>query len=266
MFDPHNAYVTHALQQGIPLEVIQSFIARNPGDYHRILSALGGSREALAVAGYQGAATGGGDALAHLNIPAPAAPFLPPTFDFRPGATNVMYDPELFPNLSGSYGEVGYGASPQFLGGLGPLIGTIGGLLPGPVGPIIGAIGGLLPRPGTPSTPRLPLPPGPGGLPPVTTIPVGGGARVGRAKAAKIAAAAAAAAAAGLTLEQYLALNPNALKTNRRLNVLNPKALRRAGRRVEGFACFARKMISFSDKTRIKGVRKGCRKRRACAA
>ena len=44
----------------------------------------------------------------------------------------------------------------------------------------------------------------------------------------------------------------------RRMNVLNAKALRRSMRRVEGFARFSRKCISFTKRVHMK---KGCRRK-----
>ena len=40
-------YVDQALAAGIPIEVINTFLASNPGDYHRIISATAGPREQL---------------------------------------------------------------------------------------------------------------------------------------------------------------------------------------------------------------------------
>jgi hypothetical protein len=44
---------------------------------------------------------------------------------------------------------------------------------------------------------------------------------------------------------------------NRRMNVLNPRALKRSMRRVEGFAKFAKRTISFTKKVKMKKRRKG---------
>ncbi len=46
------------------------------------------------------------------------------------------------------------------------------------------------------------------------------------------------------------------LGTRRRMNVLNPHALRRSMRRVQGFAKFARKTITFTRKVKMKKRRR----------
>jgi len=48
------------------------------------------------------------------------------------------------------------------------------------------------------------------------------------------------------------------LRKRRRMNVLNPKALRRGMRRVQGFAHFARKCITFTHRVHMK---KRCRRK-----
>jgi len=45
-------------------------------------------------------------------------------------------------------------------------------------------------------------------------------------------------------------------RKRRRMNVLNPRALRRGMRRVQGFAKFARKTISFTQRVKMKKRRK----------
>lgn len=45
-------------------------------------------------------------------------------------------------------------------------------------------------------------------------------------------------------------------RSYRRMNVLNPRALRRSMRRVQGFAKFARKTISFTQRVKMKKRRK----------
>ena len=51
-------------------------------------------------------------------------------------------------------------------------------------------------------------------------------------------------------------------KKHRRMNVLNPYALRRSMRRVKGFAKFASKAITFTHRHKMKKFRGGYRKRR----
>ena len=45
-------------------------------------------------------------------------------------------------------------------------------------------------------------------------------------------------------------------RRGRRMNVLNPKALRRSMRRVQGFAKFAKKTISFTRRVKMKKARR----------
>ena len=45
-------------------------------------------------------------------------------------------------------------------------------------------------------------------------------------------------------------------RSYRRMNVLNPRALRRSMRRVQGFAKFARKTISFTQRVKMKKRRR----------
>jgi len=60
--------------------------------------------------------------------------------------------------------------------------------------------------------------------------------------AGRAAAIIAAAAAAGLTVEQYLAMHPG-LRRRHRMNPLNPRALMRAFRRIDGFGHFVKRTI-----------------------
>ena len=76
-----------------------------------------------------------------------------------------------------------------------------------------------------------------------------------------VAAIAAAAAALGITVDEYIRRYGMPTSHRRHMNPLNPKALRRAGRRVEAFAHFAKKMIRFTETHRLKGVKKGGRRR-----
>src|SRR5262245_38222552 len=81
---------------------------------------------------------------------------------------------------------------------------------------------------------------------------------------AKIAAAA---AALGITVEEYIRRYGYQVAggSRRRMNPLNPRALRRSARRVEAFACFAKKMITFTERTHVRGVKRRACQRRKCA-
>lgn len=123
------------------------------------------------------------------------------------------------------------------------ILGGIVGLLPFPGAPTIGGI-----ISGVPSLaqPRLPMPAPPQGrlpaprTPPIIDIPIPRGG--GMSRGARAAAIAAAAAAAGLSVQQYLMMHPE-LRRRRHLNVLNPRALRRAFTRIDGFGRFVKRTI-----------------------
>lgn len=222
-------YIDDALSAGIPMEAIQNFLRSNPGDEHRLVSALAGAREQLQGRGltneqiYQ--MTGAGTPIAGITPIAASIANTQRSVD--------MMDRDLI-----SF------RTPQ---GWGDIIEGVGSRLPGPIGDIIEFLGPRLPLPGGPRPPQLP-----GGTPPVINIPpipVGSGstlaakiarflARVSPARLAKIAAIA---AALGMTIEQYLASNPDAMKGGKRMNPLNPRALRRSIRRMNGFEKFVRR-------------------------
>lgn len=168
----------------------------------------------------------------------------------------------------GDYKTYGYAGDPGFLSSLwrgikkvAPAI--IGGIVGGPAGAIIGAAGGAAqPK----ITPALPAPPGtiggaisfPGGTaiqtawtpaarppgryrtPPYTATGPGvlpyGGAGV----------------AAPPSGYHYAKDGSGRIVRNRRMNIANPRALRRAMRRVQGFEKLAKRTIVFTKRTRIK--------------
>jgi len=142
--------------------------------------------------------------------------------------------------------------------GFGDILKGIVGLIPG-VGPILSPILGALPKlPSGRTPPMLP----PGTTPPEISIPIPRAprapARIGAGTAAAIAAAA---AALGITADEYIRRYGLPAK-RRRMNILNPKALRRSTRRVFGFERFARRMITVTHRSHLKGLRRG-KKRRA---
>lgn len=79
----------------------------------------------------------------------------------------------------------------------------------------------------------------------------------------KIAKIGAAAAALGISVEEYIR-QYGVPRATPRMNVLNPRALGRSMRRVEGFACFSKKAITFSRTYRQPAKRK-CKPRKRCA-
>jgi len=168
----------------------------------------------------------------------------------------------------GDYKTYGYAGDPGFLSSLwkgikkiAPII--IGGAIGGPVGAAIGGMGGGAVR--TPPTPfRLPgtvagqvsfpggttvglgfqpsvaLVPGQGRLPPFTAtgpgvLPAGGrgGALVPSGY-------------------HFAKDGSGKLVRNRRMNVANPRALRRSMRRVQGFEKLAKRTISFTRRVKMK--------------
>lgn len=168
----------------------------------------------------------------------------------------------------GDYRTYGYAGDPGFLSSLwkgvkkiaGPII---GGMIGGPVG---AAIGGAVTTTQPKITPQFPVPsgtlggavtfpggmqvsgayqpralvPGQGRLPPYTAtgpgvLPAGG--RGG----------------AGVPSGYHFAKDGSGrLVRNRRMNVANPRALRRSMRRVQGFEKLARRTITFTRRTRMK--------------
>jgi len=174
-----------------------------------------------------------------------------------------------YQNPMGDYKTYGYGGDPGFLSRLWkkvkPIAGVLAGTLLGPVG---GAIAGQFLKPrGT--TPRQVIQtptsfPGVGmqaGMFPAIPAVVGG---VGRVLAGRTVAAAAAGATAATMLSgpggqpvcpsgYHLAKDGSGrLVRNRRMNIANPRALRRAMRRVQGFEKMAKRTITFTKRVRMK--------------
>ena len=168
----------------------------------------------------------------------------------------------------GDYKTYGYAGDPGFLSGLwkgikkiaGPVI---GGLIGGPAGAIIGGLGsGGKPQPGTAMTvpgqvagqvtfpggtsigmgfaPGTAMTPGQGRLPPFTATGAGviaGGGRGG----------------AMVPSGYHFAKDGSGrIVRNRRMNVANPRALRRSMRRVQGFEKLARRTITFTRRVKMK--------------
>lgn len=159
----------------------------------------------------------------------------------------------------GDYKTYGYAGDPGFLSGLwkgikkiaGPVI---GGLIGGPVGAVIGGLGGAKQAPAGIPVPHMPgqpspwmmggavsfpggvsvsgaLVPGQGRLPPYTAAGPGvipGGGRGG----------------AGVPSGYHFAKDGSGrLVRNRRMNIANPRALRRAIRRTDGFVKLAKRAL-----------------------
>ncbi len=156
----------------------------------------------------------------------------------------------------GDYKTYGYAGDPGFLSSLwkgikkvaAPILGAVIG---GPVGM---AIGGSMGGRGTP--PILPPPPGtigggisfPGGTQVVGQYAPGLPALAGR-RAAAMPGGVAGACPSGYHLAKD---GSGRWVRNRRMNVANPRALRKAMRRVQGFEKLAKRTIQFTRRVKMK--------------
>jgi hypothetical protein len=152
----------------------------------------------------------------------------------------------------GDYKTYGYAGDPGWLSSIWkavkkPLLRIGGALIGGPVGAVVTAasVGGAVvaaTRPGTPA-----LAPPPGSIGGAVSFP--GGTTVSVAGVLPQHAAVGAHAPAGYHLDK-------ATKTrwvrNRRMNIANPKALRKAMRRVQGFEKLAKRTIQFTRRVKMK--------------
>jgi len=169
---------------------------------------------------------------------------------------------------AGDYKTYGYAGDPGFLSSLWRgvkkfALPVIGGMLGGPVGAAIGGAAGRKPSPpsqfpmvpqaggGFPIVGQVTMPggasftggvmiPGKGRLPPFTATGPGvlpGGGRGGSMVPSGY---------------HFAKDGSGRLVRNRRMNVANPRALRRSMRRVQGFEKLARRTITFTRRTRMK--------------
>jgi len=168
----------------------------------------------------------------------------------------------------GDYKTYGYAGDPGFLSSLwkgikkiAPVV--IGTIIGGPVGAAIGGAGGGVVRRQTPPTPyqlpgtvgggitfpggtsvglgfQAPMIPGQGRLPPFTATGAGvlpAGGRGGPMMPSGY---------------HFKKDGSGKLVRNRRMNVANPRALRRSMRRVQGFEKLARRTITFTRRVKMK--------------
>ncbi len=165
----------------------------------------------------------------------------------------------------GDYRTYGYAGDPGFLSSLWKGVKKVARFIPGPIGTIAGALGGAAamggfkPTPtiqdgrgqppafGYPSFPGSGQPPGLFGGPWMTT---------GRGRALTRGAAPNVPYLQGQTTcptGYHLAKDGSGrMVRNRRMNIANPRALRRAMRRVQGFEKLAKRTIQFTRRTRLK--------------
>jgi len=152
----------------------------------------------------------------------------------------------------GDYKTYGYAGDPGWLSSAfkflkKKVLPIIGGIIGGPVGVGLGAIGGVVAAT-TPRAPRLPaLPPPPGSIGGALTMP--GGTTISVAGVLPSHAAMGAHAPSGYHLDKA---TKSRWVRNRRMNIANPRALRKAMRRVQGFEKLAKRTISFTRRVKIK--------------
>jgi len=149
----------------------------------------------------------------------------------------------------GDYKTYGYAGDPGFLSGLWKVVKkvarpVIGGLIGGPVGAVIaGAVGGAATR----TPPILPSPPA-GTIGGAVSFP--GGVTVSGAVVPRLGAV----GVAGACPSGYHLAKDGSGRwvRNRRMNVANPRALRKAMRRVQGFEKLAKRTIQFTRRVKMK--------------
>jgi len=149
----------------------------------------------------------------------------------------------------GDYKTYGYAGDPGWLSSLWKKVirPAAGFLIGGPVGAIVGGAlsgGGSAPAPAQP-----PMAPPPGSVGGAITFP--GGTQL---SVAGVMGQPGAPAPGGITPAGYHLDKKTRTRwvRNRRMNVANPRALRKAMRRVQGFEKLAKRTIQFTRRVRIK--------------
>jgi len=165
------------------------------------------------------------------------------------------------PRMRGDYATGGYGyrGDPGLLSFLGKAVKTVWKVAKPIVGAVVGGpLGYAIAGGAAVAGSKALVPVGPP-APPTGFFP-GGAAAVGTAVGAAIPAAIGAyAGQAGVCPAGYHPAKDGSGRCvrNRRMNVANPRALRRGMRRVQGFEKLARKTISFTKRVRMKKRRRG---------
>ena len=152
----------------------------------------------------------------------------------------------------GDYKTYGYAGDPGWLSSAfkfvkKAIIPAVARVLGGPVGAVIGTVGGVVA--GTASRPPAapPAAPPPGAIGGAVSFP--GGTTVSVAGVLPSHAAVGAHAPAGYHLDKK---TRSRWVRNRRMNVANPRALRKAMRRVQGFEKLAKRTITFTRRVKMK--------------
>jgi len=152
----------------------------------------------------------------------------------------------------GDYKTYGYAGDPGWLSSIWktikkPLIRVAGTLIGGPVGAVLtgAAVGGAVISAATKPKPGVAPPPGSIG----GAVSFPGGTTVSVAGVLPSHAAMGAHAPAGYHLDKA---TRSRWVRNRRMNVANPRALRKAMRRVQGFEKLAKRTISFTRRVKMK--------------
>ena len=149
----------------------------------------------------------------------------------------------------GDYKTYGYAGDPGWLSSIWKAVKKvakplIGGIVGGPVGAIIaGGAGGAMV-----AAPSPPVAPPPGTIGGAVSFPGGTGVSMAYVPGAP-GALAAGGQPAGYHLDKA---TRSRWVRNRRMNVANPRALRKAMRRVQGFEKLAKRTIQFTRRVRIK--------------
>jgi len=152
----------------------------------------------------------------------------------------------------GDYKTYGYAGDPGWLSSIWkkvkkPLMTSIGTLIGGPIGGLLtgAVIGGAVATAGKPTAPAV-TPPG-GMIGGAVSFP--GGTTLSVAGVLPSHAAMGAHAPSGYHLDKA---TRSRWVRNRRMNIANPRALRKAMRRVSGFEKLAKRTISFTRRVKIK--------------
>jgi len=152
----------------------------------------------------------------------------------------------------GDYKTYGYAGDPGWLSSIWkavkkPILRIAGGLIGGPIGTAIavGTTVGAVVGAAKPRAPAVTPPPGSVG----GAISFPGGTTVSVAGVLPTHAAVGAHAPAGYHLDKA---TRSRWVRNRRMNIANPRALRKAMRRVQGFEKLAKRTISFTRRVKMK--------------